>query len=102
MPTLNIVPHNAFVDKIQSLIEEVESFKVSSKEGVEAFRLKYLSKKGIIPALFGEMKNIAPDERKQYGQEVNELKNRAEEKLQQLRAAFESTEEKKIKIDYLE
>src|SRR5947209_3832907 len=87
------------MEKIKSLLEDVENFKVSSKEDVEIFRLKFLSKKGIIPSLFSEMKKIAVDERKQYGLVVNELKNKAEEKLEQLKASFESTEEKKINID---
>jgi phenylalanyl-tRNA synthetase alpha chain len=87
------------MEKIKSLIEEIESFKVTSKDDVEVFRLKFLSKKGIIPALFSEMKDIAVEERKQYGQVVNELKNKAEEKLEQLRISFGSTEEKKTNID---
>src|SRR5689334_22199802 len=86
-------------DKIKSLLEEVESFKASAAADVENFRLKYLSKKGIIPSLFGEMKNIAAEERKQFGQVVNELKNKAEEKLERLREAFEAKEEKQAAID---
>jgi len=87
------------MEKIKLLIEEVENLKASSKEDVETFRLKFLSKKGIIPSLFSEMKNIATEERKQYGQVVNELKNKAEEKLEQLKTAFESVDEKKAAID---
>src|SRR5258708_8209464 len=80
--------------QFKSLLEEVESFKPSSKEDVEVFRLKFLSKKGIIPSLFSEMKNIEPDKRKEFGLIVNELKNKAEEKLLHLQGSFETKEEK--------
>ena len=65
--------------KIKELISEVESFKASVKDDIEVFRLKYLSRKGIIPSLFSEMKNVSPDERKNFGLLVNDLKNKAEE-----------------------
>src|ERR1041385_7859722 len=87
-------------DKIKSLIEEVEAFKASSKEEVEAFRIKFLSKKGIIPALFGEMKDIAAEKRKEFGLIVNELKNKAEEKLHSLQESLEaSSPETKTNLD---
>ena len=46
-------------EKIKGLLDEVENFKVSSKEELENFRLKFLSKKGILTEIFSEMKNIA-------------------------------------------
>src|ERR1051326_667967 len=76
-------------EKIKDLLAEVESFKASSKEEVENFRLKYLSKKGLLAEIFGEMKNIAAEERKEFGRQVNELKNKVEEKFQSLKEAFE-------------
>ena len=42
------------MQKIQDLLAEVESFKASSKEEVESFRLKYLSKKGILGEIFSD------------------------------------------------
>ena len=82
-------------EKIRQLIEDVESFTASVKEDVETFRLKYLSKKGIIPSLFSEMKNISADERKSFGLLVNDLKNKAEEKLNHFREKLESADEAK-------
>jgi phenylalanyl-tRNA synthetase alpha chain len=72
-------------EKIRQLLSEVESFTATVKDDVETFRLKYLSKKGIIPSLFGEMKNVAAEERKNFGLLVNDLKNKAEEKLNHFR-----------------
>lgn len=80
-------------DKIKSLIAEVEIFTASTKEQLEEFRLKYLSKKGILTDLFAEMKNIQPDQRKSFGQMVNELKIKAEEKLSKFQSALEDSSE---------
>jgi phenylalanyl-tRNA synthetase alpha chain len=74
-------------EKIKEYIEEIESFSAGSKDEVESFRLKYLSKKGILAELFAGMKNIEPAGRKEYGQVVNELKIKAEEKLSALQDA---------------
>ena len=68
-------------DKIKELIHEIEDFTAGTKEQVESFRIKYLSKKGILADLFAEMKNIEPSLRKDFGQLVNELKIKAETKL---------------------
>ena len=80
-------------DKIKSLIAEVEIFTASTKEQLEEFRLKYLSKKGILTDLFAEMKNIQPDQRKSFGQMVNELKIKAEEKLSKFQSALDDSSE---------
>ena len=68
-------------EKIKRFIEEVEAFRAESKEQLENFRLKFLSKKGILAEIFSEMKSIDPALRKEVGKWVNELKNKAEEKL---------------------
>jgi phenylalanyl-tRNA synthetase alpha chain len=68
-------------DKIKEHIREIDGFTAGSREQVESFRIKYLGKKGVLADLFAEMKNIEPAKRKDYGQLVNELKIKAEEKL---------------------
>lgn len=80
-------------DKIKELIEEIDSFTASSKEHVEEFRLKLLSKKGKLSELFDEFKTVAPELRKEVGQKLNELKNKAQEKLHELKEKFESDED---------
>src|SRR5262245_46572546 len=80
-------------EKIRSLIDDVDAFDASSREQAEAFRLKYLSKKGIIASLFADMKNVQPAERKQYGLVVNELKTKAEQKFHRLSEKFEAATE---------
>lgn len=77
-------------DKIKKLLNEVSSFTTESKEELDQFRIKYLSKKGLIPSLFGDFKNVAPELRKEIGQELNALKNKAQDKLVQLTESLEN------------
>jgi len=77
-------------DKIKQLISELDSYTATNKEQLEAFRLKYLSKKGVLTDLFGEMKNLPADQRKDFGLLVNDLKTKAEEKFQLAQSALEA------------
>ncbi|MCF8367407.1 MAG: phenylalanine--tRNA ligase subunit alpha [Bacteroidales bacterium] len=84
-------------EKVDAHIKEIKEFVASSVEEVEAFRLKFLSKKGIVPGLFGEMKNVAPEQRKAAGQVLNHLKNLAQEKFDSLKNSVESKDTSKDK-----
>lgn len=77
-------------EQIKQYISEIETFAAANADEVEAFRIKYLGKKGILAAMFAEMKNIDAAERKDFGQVVNELKNKAEEKINSLKEQFEN------------
>ena len=62
------------IDKIKELIGEAESFNGQSKEEIESFRIKYLGKKGLLNDFFAEFKNVANDQKKEFGQAINQLK----------------------------
>ena len=81
------------IDKINTLIEEAEAFKAQTKEEVEAFRIKYLGKKGLLNEFFAEFKNVANDQKKEFGQTINKLKKTAEAKVNTLKEELESSEE---------
>lgn len=72
------------IKKIKSTINEVSSFKSSSEEEIELFRIKYLGKKGIINQYFQEFKNVDNKDKKQVGQLLNTLKNEASNKVEDL------------------
>ncbi|MFM9026548.1 MAG: phenylalanine--tRNA ligase subunit alpha [Bacteroidota bacterium] len=74
-------------------MKEAESYTAKSKEEVEAFRLRYLSKKGVLADLFAAMKDIAPEQRKTYGQQVNELKKIVEGRLESFQAILIAAED---------
>jgi phenylalanyl-tRNA synthetase alpha chain len=62
------------LDKVKELIGDVKAFKATSKEEVEAFRIKYLGSKGLLKDLFAEFKNVDAAMRKDFGQALNNLK----------------------------
>ncbi len=81
------------IEKIKEYIAEVDSFTAKSKEEVEAFRIKFSGKKGLINDFFSEFRNIANDQKKEFGQAINALKVAAEEKVKSLKDELESKEE---------
>ena len=81
------------IDKIKELIVEAEAFTAQSKEEIEAFRIKYLGKKGLLNDYFAEFKNVANDQKKEFGRAINALKKTAEEKVNALKQEFESKDE---------
>jgi len=66
------------LQKITDLINEVSSLSIKSPEELEIFRLKYLSKKGLISDLFENFRNVAIEEKKEVGQKLNLLKQHAQ------------------------
>ncbi|MCQ2369164.1 MAG: phenylalanine--tRNA ligase subunit alpha [Paludibacteraceae bacterium] len=77
-------------DRIQQLLGEIKNLQASNKEEVEQLRLKYLSKKGEISQLFSDFRNVAGDEKRIVGQMLNELKNTAQDKLNEMKDAFDN------------
>ncbi len=86
-------------DRIKNLLEEVSSFTASSKEAVENFRLKYISRKGSISELFEELKKVSVEEKKKIGKVLNELKQSAEAKLTALQESLENTQTSTTDVD---
>lgn len=83
------------IDKIKGHIAEAEAFSTQNKEELEAFRIKFLSKKGILNDFFAEFKNVPNDQKKEFGQVINALKKAAEDKVATIQQAIESKEEGK-------
>ncbi len=77
-------------NKINELSEEIRSYQVTNDDQLEQFRLKFIGRKNVIADLFAEMKNIPNDQKKAFGQEVNTLKNIAQEKFQELIESLKS------------
>ena len=77
------------LDKIQTLLQEVSSVVVSNKDDLDKFRIKYISRKGILNDLFEEFKTVENDQKRAVGQELNKLKNLAEQQLKSFTEALE-------------
>ncbi|MGC1515625.1 MAG: phenylalanine--tRNA ligase subunit alpha, partial [Maribacter sp.] len=79
------------IEQIKEKIAQVESFTADSLEAVETFRITYLGKKGILNDFFAEFKNVPNDQKKEFGQSINQLKQAATEKVEALKATLENT-----------
>ena len=71
----------------------------SNAEEIEALRIKYLSKKGEVSALFNDFRNVPNEQKREIGQKLNELKTLATEKINALREAFASNDSADAAID---
>ena len=78
------------IARINELLQEVEALKAANAEELEALRIKYLSKKGAINELMADFRNVPADQKKEVGMRLNELKNKAQEKIAALKEQFES------------
>ena len=66
---------------------------------LEALRIKYLSKKGEITALFSDFRNVPNEQKREIGQKLNELKTLATDKINALKQAFEDSAMENVDID---
>ena len=81
------------IQKIKEHIAAVGAFNAKSQEEVEQFRIKYLGKKGLLNDFFAEFKNVPNEQKKEFGLTINQLKNKATEKVTSLKASLKSDDE---------
>lgn len=82
------------IEKINILLKEISSYTVNTPDELEVFRLKYLSKKGIISDLFEEFRNVPSIEKKEVGQLLNKLKQEAQEKYNNLKNSVSTADDR--------
>ncbi len=87
------------VDKINDICKDVEQLKASNADELEALRIKYLSKKGIISDLMNDFRSVAAEQKREVGMKLNELKTQVQEKIAQLKEQFESADTVSDDID---
>lgn len=87
------------LDKIKDLLAEIESLKAANAQEIEELRIKYLSKKGAVTALMNDFRSVPAEQKKEVGMRINELKTKAQEKINELKAAFETDDAASDDID---
>ena len=87
------------LEKIESLLNEVSSLSAKNADEVEQLRLKYLSKKGEVSLLFNDFRNVAADQKREVGQFLNVLKETTQQKINDLKEAFENIQTTNNDID---
>ncbi|MEL6122599.1 MAG: phenylalanine--tRNA ligase subunit alpha [Bacteroidota bacterium] len=87
--------------QVDELLDQIKTKVVEDKTALEAFRIEFLGTKNIIKPLFAEIRNVANDQKKAFGQRLNELKQAAEHRYQELSAAIDvqDQEEKAAHLD---
>ena len=88
------------IEKIEKIKGEIDSFSETSAKGIESFRVKYISKKSIINDLFEEFKKLSVEEKKKYGQTLNQLKALAKDKLSSISNSSIKDDDKNNSTDY--
>ena len=68
----------------------MENLQAQNAEELEALRIKYLSKKGEINALMGDFRNVAAESKREVGKYLNELKESAQNKINELKTCFDA------------
>jgi len=86
-------------DKIDSIIEEINQFSIEDIQALEKFRIQYLGTKGLLKDLFGELKSVPNEEKKEVGQLLNGLRTIAEEKYNTFKETLDAPKASASSID---
>ena len=87
------------IEKIKQLLAEVPSLAAQNDEQLEALRLKYLSKKGLINQLMADFRNVAADQKREVGVHINQLKDALQTRFNELKTELSTTEEDHSHLD---
>ena len=87
--------------ELKKIGEEIKSYSDRSDDGIEKFRIHFVSKKSIINKIFEDFKNLSVEEKKKYGKPINEIKSLAKNKLIELsRSEGTQSNENNLNFDY--
>ena len=87
------------IKKLEDYISHVKKFTSQDSNEIESFKIEFLGRKGVINDLFSDFKNVPADQKKEYGQKVNELKNLTSKKYEDLKLGVKQSS-KSISEDY--
>jgi phenylalanyl-tRNA synthetase alpha chain len=80
------------LQKIEDYKKEIAAFTAADDKQVDEFRVKFLGTKGIVKGIMAEMKNVPAEKKKEFGQILNEFKQFAEAKLEELKSSASNLE----------
>lgn len=84
------------LEHVEALLAEVEQTTIPNEEALEQFRLRFISKKGVMGELFAAFREVPNEQKKAYGQALNQLKAAAEEKFRTGREAAQNAAEQQM------
>lgn len=86
-------------EKIAQIKKDIESKVLASTQDLESFRIQYLGSKGIIKGLFGDLKAVANEQKREMGQLMNGLRVAAQEKFDLAKESLENKTDESNKLD---
>jgi phenylalanyl-tRNA synthetase alpha chain len=87
------------LEKVQQLLVEVNSFVAKDAEELEQFRIKFLGKKGLMNDLFADFKSVPNEQKKDFGQALNQLKQTIQNKLEEGKSTFTQSKKESSGLD---
>ncbi|MFZ1703961.1 MAG: phenylalanine--tRNA ligase subunit alpha [Saprospiraceae bacterium] len=92
---------NDIFEKLETMSSDIQRFDIQNKEDLEKFRIQFTGSKNVIKAMFGEIKNVENERKKEFGQVLNGLKEAAENKFETEKERLDQSSggEKKVDID---
>ncbi len=87
------------IEQIKELLQQVENIKAANEKELEALRIKYLSKKGIISSLMNDFRNVPAEQKREVGMFINQLKEKTQNKINELKESFENAQASDNEID---
>ncbi|OYU97578.1 MAG: phenylalanine--tRNA ligase subunit alpha [Bacteroidetes bacterium B1(2017)] len=82
-------------EQLEKLKLQIDQFEIKQNEQVEAFRLKFLAKKGELNDLFEQFKTVPSEMKKEFGASLNQVKQKAQQKWEEAQSQFEHSKSKK-------
>ena len=83
-------------ERIHQLLQQIEEIKLKTEQETEEFRLKFLSKKGEINDLVEGFRQVSADQKRETGQILNQLKQKAQEKWNEANQIFQGGSKNKF------
>ena len=77
---------------IQDLAAELEQVSLQDEQTLEQFRIRFLGSKNVLKDLYAAIKDIPNEQKRAYGQQVNGLKERAEQLYLEAKTALGQTQ----------
>jgi phenylalanyl-tRNA synthetase alpha chain len=87
------------LQKVKELLVEVSSYSPKNAEELEQFRIQYLGKKGLMNDLFAAFKEVPNEQKKDFGQALNQLKKAIQDKLEEGKQSFSDNTEQSSGLD---
>src|SRR5690554_4506625 len=87
-------------NKIEELLNEVNSTPINDNTSLETFRIRFLGTKNCLKPLFTELKDVPNEDKKKVGLQINELKNAAQSVFDQYKEQLSNENEAGAELDY--